>query len=270
MFSILDSWPKPNVAPPASSMSQKRISFVLSELSSQDLRRAPDMPVPLPLPFPTNTCSAPGSNAQPAPPAVMQHAIAIGEPPALPKGRGRPIAACIFFLIFCWFVGTLVAAVAFVTGRTTFAIETQPARLPRFERTATSRACTLKTRIADVDASMAEVKAGLALTIGASLQVDSETTASAVGRRVVELRFSACDPGLVRSVHPPLRPNRCPHRNCFLRPCARFGMFRLPFASSCELESVLASSAFEAALQANLFRMRGARIAVVDGPTFET
>ena len=123
-------------------------------------------------------------------------------------------------------------AVAFVaTGRSV--IESRVARLAPIARSSETvsdmrrRACDLKLRITDGEATLLEVGAALALSIGHSVNVDEETSVFSSGRRLLTVRFFNCDP---------------------------------------VLELTLGGEALQQSWSSNLSRMRGARLTITEGP----
>lgn len=162
----------------------------------------------------------------------QQHAISIAEPPALPQRRAC-LGSCIVVVGIVWCIATVGMAVAFVaTGRSV--IESRVARLAPIARSTdvvadgvSLRACDLKLRVIDGEATLVEVGAALALSIGNSVNVDAETSIRAAGRRLVAVRFANCDAAL---------------------------------------ELTLGGEALQQSWSSNLSRMRGARLTITEGP----
>lgn len=159
------------------------------------------------------------------------HAISIAEPPALPQRRAC-LGPWIVAVGVIWCIATVGMAIAFVvTGRTV--TEYRAARLSPIVRSVdmandvTRRVCYLKLRITDGEATLAEVGAALALSIGNSINVDTETSLRDVGRCIVAVRFAKCDPSL---------------------------------------ENMLGGTALQQSWSANINRMRGAQLIIIEGP----
>ena len=223
-------------------MSQ-RITFVLSELTSQGIgqtipaNRRPcaiskeSMGTTLGKPLTQASLHHAEEGHSGGDRVQQQHAISIVDPPALPQRRAC-LGSCIVVVGIIWCIATIGMAIAFVaTGRSV--IESRVARLAPIARSSDfvkdvpRRACDLKLRITYGEATLLEVGAALALSIGHSVNVDEETSIFSYGRRLITVRFANCDP---------------------------------------VLELTLGGEALQQSWSSNLCRMRGARLVITDGP----